>query len=677
MDPRFHDPRARGYAPPMGSSIPPTGVGWARSLPMGAAGMYPPGMAPTDPLVSLAVYGLCIVVAVIFAAPALAVFAAAYGLAGWRGWRWWTLALAGLALGVGAVMILGGPQAAWNHHFLIYRELFATTPGGPAIAARAAARWPAWLVHETPLGAAVGLLGAAAIREWISSTPAHELSWGAQRRRARHAGHHDRRARQTAGNAPLTTGRQQQAVLGAWIEGDLADWHSGRWTTLPPATLGLGSVLVGLPGAGKTETLLRLAEIGLNQGMDVHVVDAKGDPATAARFAGLCAAYGITPRRFPDEAYDGWRGDPAALRNRLARIIDYTEPYYADGARDLLAHLVDGPGGPPRSLAALLAALANADLDGLDPAVRRGTLARYRAFAAAAAGSLDGSWAYEDTRASYLLLDGVALGDDAPRLARYLVEDFAHYAATRKPPERRALLLVDEFSALRLPNAAALIERLRSFGAGIVIAAQSPEGLHDDQREADRLLGAAATIIAHRVADPDPVVTRAGTIKRAERSHQLDGPVATGAGSLRMQDAYRIDPNELRSLPPGVAWIVHGGRAAKVAVTRISVTNSEPLPVRSRDPEPAREESLPCVEAPVAQPPSPGRGSSPAAEAFSTPAVPPRPSRRRIVPRGGDPETTGGQAAGEQPEEELRCRRRVSHGARPGSADGPQQTVRC
>src|SRR5581483_679208 len=287
----------------------------------------------------------------------------------------------------------------------------------------------------------------------------------------------------------------------------------------------------------------------------------------------------------------------------------------------------------------LLAALAAANLDGLDPAVRRGTLARYRAFAAAAAGGLDGTWAYEDTRASYVLLDGVALGDDAPRLARFLVEDFAHYAAARKPPDRRTLLLVDEFSALRLPNAAALVERLRSFGAGIIIAAQSPEGLHDDAREADRLLAAAATIIAHRVANPDPVVTRAGTIKRAERSHQLDGTAATGAGSLRMQDAYRIDPNDLRSLPPGVAWIVHGGQAAKVAVTRtaapvITDALTAPLPntksaVSAEAIETDEMTAQPADAIPVS---APNVESSPVAAAFSAADPKLAPPRRRIVP---------------------------------------------
>jgi hypothetical protein len=615
---------------------------------MGGAGMYPPGMAPSDTFYNFIFWAFAIAAAVTVAFPALIIGLVAYKLASWRGWRWWTLTLAGIAI-IAATAAIGwtisaDPAGAFIWHALRLRELFANSPHGPALTDLAAARWPTWLAHELPLSLGAALLGAGLIVQHIGTTPAHELSPTAQHRRRRHTNHHTTRAQKTAGAAPLTTGRNAEAVLGAWIDGDLHSWHHGRWTTLPQPVLGLGTVLVGLPGAGKTETLLRLAELGLHHDMDVHILDAKGDPATAQRFAALCATHGITARRFPDEPYDGWRGDPAALRNRLSRVIDYTEPYYADGARDLLATICNAPGGPPRSLPALLAAIGSVQLDGLDPAVRRGTLARYRAFAAAATGTLDGTWAYEDTRASYLLLDGVALGDDAPRLARYLVEDFAHYAAARKPPERKTLLLVDEFSAIRLPNAAALIERLRSFGAGIVIAAQSPEALHDDAREADRLLGAAATLIAHRIANPDPVVTRAGTTKRAERSHQLDGTLATGAGSLRMQDAYRIDPNGLRSLPPGIAWIVHGGHATKVAVTRTTTTEPtltetpppihsitetfinvdvlEPDDVRAAHPDDTMPMHVPKIEA------------SPVAAAFSAPAEPGRPTRRRIAPMG-------------------------------------------
>ena len=39
-------------------------------------------------------------------------------------------------------------------------------------------------------------------------------------------------------------------------------------------------------------------------------------------------------------------------------------------------------------------------------------------------------------------------------------------------------------------------------------------------------------------------------------------------GSLRIQETYRIDPNDLRNLPAGVAWIITAGRAAKVFVAR-------------------------------------------------------------------------------------------------------------
>ncbi|MCA1845533.1 MAG: type IV secretory system conjugative DNA transfer family protein, partial [Actinobacteria bacterium] len=251
-------------------------------------------------------------------------------------------------------------------------------------------------------------------------------------------------------------------------------------------------------------------------------------------------------------------------------------PYYQDGARALLdGAMQDGAEG----LEHLIARFRDSDSD-VDNQVRKGTLARYRSFSAAAGEHLCGQWAFEDTRASYILLDGVALGDDTPRLARYLLEDFQHYAAARKPAGRRALLVVDEFSALRVPDAASLLERLRSFNVGVVIASQSVEGLHDDPNERARLLGAASTVVAHRLADPEPVCARAGTVQRTERSHQLDHLGATGMGSLRIQGAYRIDPNDLRNLPAGVAWITTGDRAAKVCVARGAGPPAPPHPNR-------------------------------------------------------------------------------------------------
>ena len=52
---------------------------------------------------------------------------------------------------------------------------------------------------------------------------------------------------------------------------------------------------------------------------------------------------------------------------------------------------------------------------------------RYEAFFGQTRGMLDGDWAWEDTNAAYLLLDSLALREEASGLARFLFEDFAHY----------------------------------------------------------------------------------------------------------------------------------------------------------------------------------------------------------------------------------------------------------
>jgi hypothetical protein len=559
--------------PPPDPHGPTTGhhplAGWAHRP--GIRGDHPDG---DDSLVHIAGWILAAIAAVLLATAAAAIGLAAYGLITWRRTRWWPPILLGIALGVVAVATLGGPGPTVHQHLTALREL--TGPHAHGLGQLAAHRWPVWVLTQLPLGAPLGLIAAGFARHRVTHQPAHELSPGAKARRAAEDRAQLRRAQRRAGQAPpLYKG---MPVLGAWASGDLGDWRAGEWCTIPDGTLGLGTVVLGLPGTGKTETLLRLAQLGLAAGFDVHIIDAKGDPATQTRFRDIAAAAGHEAKLFPQEAYDGWRGDPTALRNRLGRVVDYTEPYYQDGARVAVDHATRQGA---RSLEQLLAGLADTDLD-IEPSVRKGTLSRYRSFSAAAGEHLCGQWAFEDTPASYLLLDGVALGDDTPRLARYLLEDFQHYAATRKEPGRKALLVVDEFSALRVPGAAALLERLRSFGVGVVIASQSVEGLHDDPGERARLLGAASTVIAHRLADPEAVCARAGTVQRAERSHQLDHLGATGMGSLRIQEAYRIDPNDLRNLPAGVAWITTAGRAAKVAVARAGQGRIESSPRAGR-----------------------------------------------------------------------------------------------
>src|SRR5207237_9867519 len=107
---------------------------------------------------------------------------------------------------------------------------------------------------------------------------------------------------------------------------------------------------------------------------------------------------------------------------------------------------------------------------------------------------------------------GLALKEEARSLGRYLLEDFANYVSKRKPADQPILLIIDEFSALSGggADAANLFERLRSFGAGIMVTSQTNEGLGADARQ---LIGAAAVTIAFQCADPEAIAARAGMVK--------------------------------------------------------------------------------------------------------------------------------------------------------------------
>ena len=173
--------------------------------------------------------------------------------------------------------------------------------------------------------------------------------------------------------------------------------------------------------------------------------------------------------------------------------------------------------------------------------------------------------------ACYVLLEGLALKAEAARLGRFFLEDFAHYSGVRKEPARRVLLVVDEFSALEsAADAAHLFERLRSFGAAVVVSAQGYAGLGV---AADRILDAAQTLVLHRCADPERLIARAGTVGRVEHTRYLpsrDAPGRAGReGAVTRREGWRVRPNDIRQLPAGEAVVVSGGKAGRVQVERL------------------------------------------------------------------------------------------------------------
>jgi hypothetical protein len=472
----------------------------------------------------------------------------------------------------------------------------------------------------------------------------------------------ERRARATVAKAPVNAGGAM--VLGVPLDAGDLPWLKNNLFIYPADSMGRHGAVIGSSGMGKSETVLRLAA-GARQtyGWKVFFIDCKGEQALQDRFVATMRAAGAERIGvFPQQPLRGWQGDSVALLNRLLAVLDYTEPYYKDLTKMLLNLTLEAPGGSPRSSQELLEGMVLArlrqryagrpevdEIDGLRPRDAAASYNRYRAFFKALGSGLDGAaddeatWSFDTVDAGYILLDGLTLKDQTASLGRYLIEDFAHYAARRKPPAEKVLLIIDEYPVIAFSGAgtASLFEMVRFHGASIIVTGQSYAGMGEGF---DRILGAAETLILHRCGDPDKLLPRAGqrlNFKRrvgfSERGIGRGAKeYATGAGYLAVDEELKIHPNDVKELPPGECFVIAGGRAQRVLVKRVALPDTaapQPpslaqaaTPLATEAERPARAaagllavaaERSPAPEAPAAAAPEPELApAAPAAPAY-------------------------------------------------------------
>ena len=135
------------------------------------------------------------------------------------------------------------------------------------------------------------------------------------------------------------------------------------------------------------------------------------------------------------------------------------------------------------------------------------------------------------------------------------------------------LLVLDEFSAVQggTDQAIHLAERLRDVGVPVIFGAQSPEGLGDERQQWRLLHTVGGGLVLHQTPDPDSLVQLAGTIRVTEQAWQLDAWGPAGQARVHMADQPRVDPNQVRQLHPGEAFLIQAGRAVKLSVLQAPV----------------------------------------------------------------------------------------------------------
>ncbi len=464
--------------------------------------------------------------------------------------------------------------------------------------------WPMTILAcQAPLGIPTGVMAGA-----LSVARGERLAAGAEwspysQRAALVAEVHAARqvARATRRHHEPTDPTRTPALGLAYPGGDLSSWLRKRSRTtevvIPTREQRLAMAVLGIPGSGKTVTLLRRVWIAARAGMRVVFLDCKGtDPGLAwqvtcaYRLANPAAVVGF----WPTQPLACWRGDGMAIANRLLAVEDWAAEgggvYYRRMATLAVQLACTPPSGPPRCSRDFLRRLdlrklqqlwrgdetAWADLEQLaaDPTVLAGVRGRYSAFFRSLAGQADGCWGLEDVDLAVLTIPTIASRTDADAAVRLVLEDLGHFATKRKARVGDDVLLVlDEFSAVEggTEQAIHLAERLRDVGVPVVFGAQSPEGL-GDQRQQWRLLHTiGGGLVLHQTPDPEALVQLAGTVRVAEQAWQLDPWGPAGQARVHMADRPRVDPNQVRQLQPGQAFLIHGGRAVKLQVLQAPV----------------------------------------------------------------------------------------------------------
>jgi type IV secretory pathway TraG/TraD family ATPase VirD4 len=454
------------------------------------------------------------------------------------------------------------------------------------------ATWHARRWHRSDLDAGADLAEAAARR----GSPGESLTAAARALTARH-----RRFARSAWT------RDGELILGVD--------ERGRAVPIPfgGARGGTHTLLVGATGSGKTVTQAAMTTRAIEQGMGAIVLDPKGD--TAMR-AALAASARRVQRPFIEwtpegpSAYNPFaRGSDTEIADKALAGERFTEPHYLRQAQRYLGHAVRTLRAAgveiglhqivrhldpaelellARDLPEELAEPPHAYLDSLT--TRQLTdLAGVRDRLSILAESDVGRWlepqregarafdllaAAEQRAVVYFRLDADRRPLLAQMLAAAIVQDLQTVVSSLQAKPTRAVVVIDEFSALAAEHVVRLFGRARSAGVSLILSTQELSDLRLSGRDAllEQVLGNLSVLLAHRqvvAASAELIGGLAGPRGTWRTSHSSDGRITrtrTRESLLRAEHVTALGTGLVAAIvlsggvSARIAWVTPAGR---------------------------------------------------------------------------------------------------------------------
>ena len=413
----------------------------------------------------------------------------------------------------------------------------------------------------------------------------------------------------------------------------------GRLVRLRDDELSAPGLILGASGAGKTTTLLTILSDQIARGRPVVAIDMKGSPAFARTLADAAAAAGRPIKVWTIDGGAHWNplahGNATELKDKIMATERFTEPHYQRAAEryvqtvlQVLAHA--SPGVPPtlnevvdlmdpRRLATALRSLdrphrervqdylaglthdQHSAIRGLQTRLAVLTESHTAPFLAPPAEpgddpTIDLRDAVRGPDVVVFSLNSSRYGKLASQIGTLAVQDLVAASGDRLDAGSdagvagRAMIGIDEFSALGADHVMALLARGRESGITVLVATQE---LADLERAAaglrDQVLGVTAIKIAHRQEVPasaNTVAQIAGTEKVWEVTRQLGGWLlggpGTGRGTKRQVEEFVVHPNDIKSLRTGEAVVISKIRGGRPKTVRVNPPPRRPPPELGR-----------------------------------------------------------------------------------------------